>query len=284
MKMIEMDLSEKKELNQMKVMEQLIERVARDLVNSEYVIALTGAGISTESGIPDYRGPEGIWTKNPEAERRAYQGWQRFLTDPKVWWEERLTSRRPGLFRGRERAMPNPGHYALVELEKLGILKCVITQNVDALHEKAGSKNLLEYHGSGIKLRCVSCNLRFSRDEFDLEKLLLENQLPPRCPKCQGVIKSDGVGFGEPIPSDVANQSLEEARKCDLMLICGTSAVVYPFANLPRIAKRRGAVTIIEVNADPTPLTKEGVSDYIIQGKTGKILPRIVEEVKRIRK
>jgi NAD-dependent deacetylase len=97
------------------------------------------------------------------------------------------------------------------------------------------------------------------------------------------VIKSDGVGFGEPIPSDVATQSIEEAGKCDLMLICGTSAVVYPFANLPRIAKQRGAVTIFEVNAVPTPLTREGVSDYLIQGKTGEILPSIVENVKRIR-
>lgn len=268
----------------MKGMERLLERAAEDLVHSKYAIALTGAGISTESGIPDYRGPEGIWTKNPEAERRAYQGWSRFVADPKAYWEARLTRRRPSLFRDRERAMPNPGHHALVELEKMGILKCVITQNTDALHEKAGTRRLLEYHGSGIKLRCVSCNLRFHRDEFDLETLLRENQLPPRCPQCQGVIKSDGVGFGEPIPSDVATQSLEEAWKCDLMLICGTSAVVYPFANLPRIAKQRGAVTIIEVNAVPTPLTREGVSDYLIQGKTGEILPRIVEDVKRIRK
>jgi len=283
-------------------MERLIERAAGDLVDSKYAIALTGAGISTESGIPDFRGPQGVWTKNPEAERRAYLGWQRFLEDPKAYWEASLTSRRPGLSGDRERVMPNPGHHALVELEALAILKCVITQNVDALHERAGTKHLLEYHGSGAKLRCVSCNLRFRRDEFDLEKLLREKQLPPRCPECQGVVKSDTVGFGEPIPSDVAHQSLEEAWKCDLMLICGTSAVVYPFANLPRIARQKRteterrtgtgiyavesipAVTIIEVNAEPTPLTEEGISDYLIQGKTGETLPGIVEEVKRLRK
>ena len=117
-----------------------------------------------------------------------------------------------------------------------------------------------------------------------MSKLLQENQLPPHCPACRGIITSDGVSFGEPIPSDVAHQSLEEAGKCDLMLICGTSAVVYPFANLPRIAGERRAVTIIEVNADPTPLTEEGVSDYLIQGKIGEILPAIVEEVKRLSK
>ncbi len=265
-------------------MEQSIGRAARDLVGSKYAIALTGAGISTESGIPDFRGPSGIWTKNPEAERRAYRGYQEFLEDPKGWWVAILTNPSASLLGDLGKAMPNPGHYALVELEKMGILKCVITQNVDALHEKAGAKNLLEYHGSVAKLRCVSCGLRFRRNEFDLEKLKRENKLPPRCPKCRGIIKTDGVFFGEPIPSDVAYQSFEEAQKCDLMLICGTSAVVYPFAELPRIAKQRSTVTIIEVNADPTPLTEEGVSDYLIQGKTGEILPRIVDEVKRVRK
>jgi NAD-dependent deacetylase len=281
-------------------MKQLIGRAARDLVDAKYAIALTGAGISTESGIPDFRGPSGVWTKNPEAERRAYLGYQRFMEDPKSWWEERLAN--PGLLRDLGAVMPNVGHYALVELEKLGIIKCVITQNVDALHEKAGTGRLLEYHGSTAKLRCVSCGSRFSRDAFDLPKLLQENQLPPNCPVCRGIVKSDGVSFGEPIPGDVAHQSLEEARKCDLMLICGTSAVVYPFANLPRIAAGRrtemvrktgtsitaaekpSAVTIIEVNAAPTPLTEEGVSDYLIRGTIGEILPAIVKEVKRLRK
>jgi len=280
-------------------MEQLIDRAARHIADSEYAIALTGAGISTESGIRDFRGPQGVWTLNPEAERRSYRGWERFQQDPKGWWEERLAS--TSSLGDLGKATPNPGHYALVELEKMGILKCVITQNVDALHDKAGSQNLLEYHGSVAKLRCVSCNARFPRSEFDLEKLRQEDRLPPLCPACQGVVKGDTVGFGEPIPSDVAHNSLEEAWKCDLVLICGTSAVVYPFANLPRIARQRTtdrerkteggvyavertpAVIIIEVNADPTPLTQEGISDFLIQGKTGEILPRIVEAVKKIR-
>jgi len=278
--------------------EELMKRAARDLVDSKHAIALTGAGISTESGIPDFRGPSGIWTKNPEAERKAYRSYESFLENPKVWWEERLTA--PSLLGDLEKAMPNPGHHALAELEKLGILNCVITQNVDGLHEKAGSSHVLEYHGSLFKLRCTSCCSRFSRDEFDLEKLMREDRLPPRCTKCGGVVKTDGVGFGEPIPGDVTHQSLEESWKCDLMLICGTSAVVYPFASLPRTARQRRvekerqtetglyaveeipAVTIIEINADPTPLTYEKISDYLIQGKTGGVLPRIVDEVKRM--
>lgn len=276
----------------------LIERAARDLINSRYAIALTGAGISTESGIPDFRGPSGIWRKDPEAEKRAYETYRRFLSDPKAYWEERLRS--PSLLGDLSRAEPNPGHYALAELERMGILKCVITQNVDDLHNRAGSKRVLEYHGNAFKLRCVSCNARYGRDEYDLKRLRDEGRLPPLCKKCGGVVKSDVVHFEEPIPTDVARQSLEEACRCDVMLICGTSAVVYPFASLPRIARQRKvererrtesglyvveqipATKIIEVNAEPTPLTREGISDYLIKGKTGKILPAIVEEVKRI--
>jgi len=263
-------------------MEELIERASRDLVNAKHAIALTGAGISTESGIPDFRGPSGVWTKDPEAERRAYRSYDRFLEDPGAWWEERLTA--PSVLGSLEEAVPNPGHRALFELEELGVLKCVITQNVDGLHEKAGNKHLLEYHGSVSKFRCTACGLRFNQDAFDLAKLASENRFPPNCPECRGIIKTDTVSFGEPIPGDVARKSLEEAGKCDLMLICGTSAVVYPFASLPRVARGRTAVTIIELNAEPTPLTGEGISDYFIQGKTGEVLPRIAEEVKKIRK
>ena len=261
-------------------MEDIIKKAAKDLANAKYAIALTGAGISTESGIPDFRGPSGVWTRNPEAEKRAFRSYDRFMEDPKGWWIERLTG--PRLLQGLEKARPNLGHYALAELEKLGILKCVITQNVDALHEKAGNKSLIEYHGNTLKLRCISCGTRFSRDEFDLEVLLKQNNLPPICPKCDGIVKSDSVAFGEPIPMNIAQKSLEEAEKCDLMLICGTSAVVYPFANLPQVAKQKGSAIIIELNAEPTPLTHQGISEYLIQGKTGELLPKIVEEVKKV--
>jgi NAD-dependent deacetylase len=284
-------------------MEELIERAAKDLIVSSYAIALTGAGISTESGIPDFRGPDGIWTKNPEAEMEAYRAYDDLRRDPKTHWEKRLNP--TGLYslfmEEMGKASPNPGHYALANLEKMGIIKLTITQNVDGLHQKAGSQNVIEYHGGLWKLRCMSCGSRFPQDDYDLEKLERENQLPPRCGKCKGVLKSDGVYFMEPIPSDVAHDSLEAAWKCDLMFICGTSAVVYPFAQLPRIAKekridserrtgsglfaaeRKPAVTIIEVNAEPTPLTHEGISDYLIQGKTGATLPRIVEAVRKRR-
>ena len=265
-------------------MEHLIERAARDLLDSRYAIALTGAGVSTESGIPDFRGPEGIWTKHPEAEIQAYEHYGELLRDPKDHWEQILEPDSIfGEFTKFGEYPPNPGHYALAELERLGILKVTITQNADSLHQKAGSQNVIEYHGSMAKLRCMSFGSRFDIKDFDLESLRREGELPPRCVICNGVLKYDGVYFTEPIPEDVLCGSQEEASKCDLMLICGTSAVVYPFAQLPRVTRRRAGVVIIEVNAEPTPLTAEGISDYLIQGKTGEILPRIVEEVKKTR-
>ena len=274
-------------------MESLIKRAAEDMAGSKYAIVLTGAGMSTESEIPDFRGPKGIWTTNKEAEAKAYQRYELFLSDPKAYWEEILGLQGTyGTFHEQIRqAQPNPGHYALAELEALGILRCIITQNIDGLHKKAGSKRVLEYHGSVNAVRCLSCGSRFAREEISL------NELPPHC-KCGAVLKDDVVHFKEPIPLDVMTESENEALQCDLMLICGTSAVVYPFANLPRMARYRARrlaagfdlvghktnVKIIEVNADPTPLTHEGVSDYLIQGKTGEILPRIVEEVRKVRR
>jgi len=270
-------------------LDSLIERAARDLLKSNHAIALTGAGMSTESGIPDFRGPNGIWTKNPEAERMAYETYHNFLRNPKGYWEDVLSGR--SMLGDLISARPNVGHKALFELERLGILKAVLTQNIDALHVKAGNKRVLEYHGSVLKLRCPSCGTRYQRDEYDLQGLRQRDELPPRCNRCSSPIKGDVVHFNEPIPSDVAQESLEEAVKCDLMLICGTSAVVYPFAQLPRVARRRQfdevrnpvtTTTIIEVNAEPTPLTAEGISDYLIQGRTAEVLPQIVEAVKKL--
>jgi NAD-dependent deacetylase len=270
-------------------MDELIKRAAKDLLNSNYAIALTGAGISTESGIPDFRGPRGIWTLDPDAERRAQQTYYKFLANPREYWEERLST--PSLLGDLAKAQPNPGHYALAELEKMGIIKCVITQNIDNLHQKAGCRNVIEYHGNAFKLRCLNCGSRFDSSEFDLVKLKVEGKLPPICPVCGSALKSDVVHFYEPIPADVLRRSLEEVSKCDLMLICGTSAVVYPFAELPRIAKRRFVkkegkwqpVTLIEVNLEPTPLTQEGITDYLIQAKTGEVLPKIVDEIRKMR-
>ncbi len=200
-------------------------------------------------------------------------GYQRFLADPKKWWEERLRRLETGkLAQTIFKAQPNPGHYALAELERLGILKALITQNIDDLHNKAGSRNVLEIHGNIYKLRCLNCLSRFPLEGFDL------SELPPRCPNCGGLVKSDTVMFGEPIPSDVLNRCLEEAGKSDCMLVIGTSAVVYPAAGLPLIVKRNGGA-LIEVNPNETELSP--LCDVVIRASSGKALPRLVEEVKR---
>lgn len=258
--------------------DELIRRAAHDLAGCQYAIALTGAGMSTESGVPDYRGPQGVWTTNREAEALAYQRYNTFLRDPVLYWQEMSGAEGTygAFYHQLRKAEPNAGHYALAELEKLGRIGCVITQNIDGLHEKAASQNVIHYHGSVGKLRCASCGSRFGINEVSLERL------PPYC-QCGGAIKYDVVHFTEPIPADTMARAAEEASKCDLMLMCGTSAVVYPFASLPRELKiRHSAARIIEINAQPTPLTLEKVSDYLIQGKTGQVLPAIVTEVKTL--
>jgi len=263
-------------------MEDLIAKTAELIVRGRHAVALTGAGMSTESGIPDFRGPNGIWTKNPEAEKQAYQSYFRFQQDPRQYWLERMTG--TTWIHELTKAKPNPGHFALAELEKMSLLKCIVTQNIDNLHQKAGSKRVLDYHGNVSLLRCYSCHTRFDQNEYELEKLLAEDRLPPYCKRCNGVLKSDIVHFHEAIPADVSAESHAQVARCDVMLICGTSAVVYPFAMLPRIAKQYPSMQktiIVEINAEPTPLTHEGISDYLIQGKTGTILPKIVDEVKK---
>lgn len=262
-------------------MENLIRQAAADLAAAKYPIALTGAGISTESGIPDFRGPSGVWTKDPAAERRAYQSYHRFIANPRRFWEEALD--RPGSLGDLSKAEPNAGHRALAALENMDVLKCVITQNIDNLHRRAGSRHLLEYHGNFTLLRCLACGARYERDEAVLRQLQAAGKLPPTCRECGEALKSDVVSFNEPIPADVAARSEAEANRCDLMLICGTSAAVYPFASLPHSARRRPDVKIIEINAEPTPLTRGHISDFLLQGKTGEILPRIVAVVNELR-
>jgi len=239
------------------------------LVASKYTIGLTGAGISVESGIPPFRGPGGIWTRYGEP---PMDGYQRFLADPKGWWEKRTrTAGISELIVKIMEAKPNPGHHSLAELEEMNILKHLITQNIDDLHRKAGSKNLAEIHGNMTKLRCISCNTRWDRDEFEIKGT------PPRCPECGGLVKSDTVMFGEPIPRDVLAKCQIETTKCDCMLTVGTTAAIYPAASFPMLAKRKGAA-LIEVNLYESELSN--LCDVVLRGPSGKILPLLVECIK----
>jgi NAD-dependent deacetylase len=241
---------------------------ARLIKASKYVIALTGAGVSVESGIRPFRGPGGLWTEKGEP---PMDGYRRFEANPKTYWEERLGNARSGFGISIAGAKPNPGHYALAELEAMGVLRALVTQNIDNLHTAAGSKKVLEIHGNRLKLRCIRCGERFPTEGFDL------STLPPKCPECGGVVKDDVVMFGEPIPRDVLEACQREAGRSDCILVVGTSATVYPAAGLPLTVKENSGA-IIEVNLYESELT--GICDVSIRSPSGEALPALVEKLR----
>jgi NAD-dependent deacetylase len=250
---------------------EALEAAAECVARAHYVVALTGAGLSVESGIPPFRGPNGLWTKHGEP---PMNGFQRFLANPQRAWEERLNPSGPmrELWEALSSARPNPGHLALVDLEDMGVLRALITQNVDNLHRVAGSRRLLEIHGNATLIRCLGCVERFRSDAIDFASL------PPRCPRCGGLLKSDTVSFGEPIPPDVLEGCFEEAARADCMIVAGTSATVYPAAQFPLDVHQRGG-DLIEVNPYPSELT--AVSRHTLQGPAGEVLPRLTELIRR---
>lgn len=245
------------------------DRAAEMLVSSRYAIGMTGAGVSVESGIPPFRGPGGLWTKHGEP---PMDGYQRFLADPQGYWEQRLKTPSE-IVQALAQAQPNAGHYAMVALEQLGILRWLITQNIDNLHRAAGHQHVAEIHGNAQLLRCIRCRQRFPNDAIPISC----DALPPRCPECYGIIKADTVHFGEPIPQDVLDVCFREARKADCMLVAGTSAIVYPAASFPQMVKDQGG-HLIEVNLYDTPLTP--LADCSLNGPFGDILPSLVERVR----
>ena len=243
-------------------MQDLIERAAQTIRTARKTVALTGAGISAESGIPTFRDPGGLWDRyDPE----EYATIEAFHRDPgKVW-------RMMKDFTELKTALPNPGHFGLAHLEQLGLLHCIITQNVDNLHQAAGSRDVIGFHGNMRQVVCLSCRKMLPLEEISLETL------PPYC-GCGGVFKPAGVFFGEPIPSHALYRSQDEAQSCDLILVIGTSAVVYPAADIPRMAKEGGA-QVIEINPERTDLT-DRLADLIIQEKAGTAIPQIVAAIK----
>jgi len=243
-------------------------RAAAALVRrSHHAVALTGAGLSAESGIPTYRGTGGVWTRFGEP---TIDGWDLFCEDPEAWWKHAIEHRVGGseFSEAIDRAVPNAGHYAMAELEHMGRLAHVITQNIDNLQNVAGSRHITEIHGNRAKVRCMSCGQRYRLETVDL------SLLPPVCPECGGIEKNDVVMFGEPIPKDALDVCYREAMKADVFLTVGTSAVVYPAADFPLIAKRRGA-PLIEINPEETALSE--LADVVVRAPAGVALPELVE-------
>ena len=245
----------------------IIKEVAEKIVTSKYLVAFTGAGISTASGLPDYRGPNGVWTRRDKG-----------LPPPRP--KKTITE-----------IEPNAAHFALVELQNMGILKFVISQNVDNLHLKSGIKPhlLAELHGNYSIMKCIDCDSRFKKDEIGWNDVIhgkgyrtdpiQQNQ--PRCPHCGGRIISSIVNFGDPMPEKEMELAAFHTKRCDLMLVLGTSLRVNPAASFPRMAKKHHAQLII-INQGETPL--DHLADIKIEANVAEFLPQVVEYVKRLKK
>ena len=236
------------------------------LMEAKAAMALTGAGISAESEIPTFRGVQGLWEKYDIMEFAHIDS---FKSNPAKVWQMLLE-----LDQTIINAKPNAGHLALAELERMGMLRMVVTQNVDNLHQAAGSKEVVEFHGNSQNFRCIECGRSYRRSAIDLDNL------PPRC-YCHGLIKPDVIFFGEAIPWAANLKAFEMAKRCDLILVIGTSAVVAPAGEIPVMAKQCGA-KVVEINPEETVLTGS-VSDLLLKGSASEVLSAAIEIIKKRR-
>jgi len=243
-------------------------QTARSWVDAaKRVVVLTGAGISTDSGIPDFRGPQGLWTKNPLAEKMSNIHY--YLADPevrKLSWQNRMAS--PAWT-----AQPNPGHLAIVELEKRNKLHALITQNIDELHQQAGNSpdKVIEVHGSMRRFMCWGCGMR-GRMQRVLDRVRAGEE-DPACRDCGGILKSDTISFGQQLVPDVIDRAMRVAAEADVFVAIGSTLQVYPVAGAVEIARDAGAKVII-VNAQPTAF--DDVADAVLAGSISAVLPAIL--------
>jgi NAD-dependent protein deacetylase/lipoamidase len=244
-----------------------LERFGQWIRASRRIVALTGAGISTESGIPDFRGPNGLWTTNPKAERLS--NIHDYMSDPEVRrlaWQQRLSH--PAWT-----AVPNAGHRALADLEARGTLHALITQNIDGLHQRAGNSpaKVIEVHGTVHDVMCMSCDRR-SPMQATLDRVRAGEEDPP-CLDCGGILKSATISFGQALVPAVIGRAMKAAAEADLLLAIGSTLQVYPIASAVPSAKSAGARLVI-VNADPTPF--DDIADAVIRERIGDVLPALV--------
>jgi NAD-dependent deacetylase len=241
--------------------------VRRWIQEAEHLVVLTGAGISTDSGIPDFRGPNGVWTKNPAAEKASTL--QHWVGDPEVrkaGWRARLDS---GMFE----AEPNAAHHALAELDRQGRLHLLVTQNIDGLHLAAGvdPSRIVEVHGNVREWACLTCGARGPMADA-LDRVRAGEADPP-CPACGGIIKSATISFGQSLVPEDIQRAEEAALEADVLLAIGSTLQVYPVAGVVPLAKRAGARLVI-VNNEPTPF--DGIADVVLREPIGTVLPQLV--------
>jgi NAD-dependent deacetylase len=248
--------------------EDAIEGLAADLAAADHVVVFTGAGVSTASGIPDFRSEGGIWDR---FDQRDFH-YQRFLSEPGAFWEDRLDLQAE--LYGDDTIEPNAAHEAIADLERRGHVEAVITQNVDGLHAEAGSASVVHLHGTSDRVACQDCGERYPAETAT--ERAEAGELPPRCEACEGVLKPDTVLFGERLPTGALQSARRHARDADVFLAVGSSLTVQPAASLPTVAKRNGA-TLAVVNLEPTGVGDR--ADYDLRADVTDVLPAVVEAI-----
>jgi NAD-dependent protein deacetylase/lipoamidase len=241
-----------------------LQKAAQSIRSSKFTVVFTGAGISVESGIPPFRGEDGLWSRYDP----RYLELEFFHSHPAESWKVMKQI----FFDVMANARPNSAHFAIARLEQAGYVKEVITQNIDNLHQRAGSKIVHEFHGTIRTLVCVDCGKSVPSASIDLD------QLPPHCNSCNGILKPDFIFFSETIPPSVNDLSFAAAAKADVMLLIGTTGEVMPASFLPYTAKEKNKATIIEVNPDESLYTPK-ITDIFLKGKAGEILPLLAEKI-----
>lgn len=251
----------------MSVDEEELQFAARAVRDADTVVAMTGAGVSTASGIPDFRSEDGLWAEHDPMDFHI----SRFETDPGGFWTDRV-SVVADLFDDDVR--PNAAHEALANLEHAGVLDAVITQNIDGLHQAAGSEEVVEVHGNGERVVCRNCSWRGNLES--VRERVEAGEVPPQCERCDGVLKPDTVLFGEPLPEHALFRAHALAEKSDAFLVVGSSLTVEPAASLPKTAGDKGA-TLLVVNLDRTPLS--GRAEYDFRADVTDVLPRLRDAI-----
>lgn len=253
-------------------MEEALNLIARWITEAKAVVVFTGAGLSTESGIPDFRSPGGLWDKyDPEdfyfdnfvaSERSRWKYWQ-MATE---------------MYEPMKKACPNAAHLAIAELEKMGRLDCVITQNIDDLHVRAGNspEKVIELHGTAMSVSCLDCRKKFDREK--IQEQLKEEKKVPYCDSCGGPLKPDTISFGQAMPVEETQEAYNRSSACDLFIVIGSSLVVQPAASMPVTARRNGAKLVI-INRDATPC--DGIADIVIHDQAGSTMTALLNLVKQ---
>ena len=241
-------------------------QAARGLIaGASSIVGFTGAGISTESGVPDFRSPNGVWARNRTVDFHEFVSSEAGRVE---YWRQKAEA-----WPAMREAKPNAGHHAFVELHRQGRLLALVTQNIERLHQRSGlpAETVLELHGTTTEAECLTCGDRITSDEAC--RRIEAGERAPRCRACGGLLKPATISFGQAMPLDVMARAQEAAETCDLLIAVGSSLVVEPAASIPRVAKAAGAHLVI-VNREPTPL--DGIADAVVRGEIGAVLPALV--------